>query len=209
MEIHGVRITAEDGGDAGEDLTEWLMGLEEFRPHMVIVDAPHAAAVEFGTNPAQDRTRKERPPGTPTDVERTIIEWARRKLGLSEGEARERGHRIYAGIMRYGMAPSPYLRPAFTDVVDEIFPDREDSDWYDNDPEASMETLAELIADRIVEYISEYRIDDTGALRESVSWEPMEDAGEPVNGRFDQDDPIWDGFEGVRGRQPRPDYPRR
>lgn len=62
--------------------------------------ARHTTDVEFGT-----------PPGTMVDID-VLIDWFRRKVGLTEVEARNRAHATQIKIFEDGIPAHPFIRPA-------------------------------------------------------------------------------------------------
>lgn len=72
-----------------------------------VFEAPHAAAVEFGTEPHY-------PPVGP------LIVWARNKLGLSPKKAKRAGYAIQQKIFKEGTLPQPYFRPAIAQFQSEL-----------------------------------------------------------------------------------------
>ncbi len=73
------------------------------RATMVVVDAPHAGWIEYGTRP-------HRPPVQP------LIEWAARKLGADEVEAVRIGWAVAAKIEREGTRAHGYFAAAMKDA---------------------------------------------------------------------------------------------
>lgn len=65
----------------------------------IVYPAPYAAPVEFGTDPHM-------PPVKP------LQKWAKKKLGLSEKEAKKVGWGVAMKIKKEGTEPKPFLRPA-------------------------------------------------------------------------------------------------
>ncbi len=67
------------------------------RGGVISVDAPHAAAMEFGTRPFY-------PPLQP------LVDWAQRKFGVGEEEAKGIAFAVREHIATWGMEPRHYLK---------------------------------------------------------------------------------------------------
>lgn len=72
----------------------------------VIYDAPHAKPIEYGSRPHMP----------PRGV---LVNWARRKLGLSKKEAIKAANRIRWKIFMKGTEAQPFLRPPLNQLVAE------------------------------------------------------------------------------------------
>ena len=73
-----------------------------FLEKKIVYSAPYVAAIEFGREPGS------MPPVDP------IYEWARRRLGMSESEAKKVAWAIAKKIEKEGIEPTPILRNAIT-----------------------------------------------------------------------------------------------
>ncbi len=111
----------------------------------VYYSAQHSPFVEFGTKPHF-------PPFEP------IFQWCRRKLGLTDKEAREAAHAIQWYVYHHGTHAHPYLRPA----IDKIKP-------YVQKivDEGGMEALAEAIFNESQDLIVRNGTSDRGTLLQS------------------------------------------
>jgi len=69
----------------------------------IVYDAPYADFVEFGTDPHW----------VPIDV---LVKWCKRKLRMSDREAREVARRIQLKIAKKGTDPRRFLRNAIDEV---------------------------------------------------------------------------------------------
>ena len=94
-------------GPGEKNLGKLLAKFEDGAELEVVFDAPHAAAIEFGTDPHF-------PPVEP------LIGWAHRKLGLSIKEAKKAGNAIAWKIFHEGTDPQPFFRPAIDQTKVEI-----------------------------------------------------------------------------------------
>lgn len=109
----------------------------------VVFDAPHAAAVEFGTEPHF-------PPVGP------LIGWAQRKLGLPLPKAKKAGNAIAWKIFHHGTDPQPFFRPAVDQTRVEIA--KLLKKGY------GIEDMADLILQRAQDNILLKEISDEGTL---------------------------------------------
>ncbi len=133
-------------GPGEKNLGEILANFKEEGALEVVFDAPHSAAIEFGSDPHF-------PPVEP------LIGWARRKLGLSEKEAKKAGHAIAWKIFHHGTDPQPFFRPAIDQTRVEI--NQLLKKGY------SMEDMADLILQRAQDNIILKEISDEGTLLSS------------------------------------------
>ena len=69
----------------------------------ILVDAPHAAVMEWGARPFW-------PPLQP------LIDWAQRKFGVDEDEAEEIGRAVQLKIATFGIEPRAYFATAMVSV---------------------------------------------------------------------------------------------
>lgn len=118
----------------------------------VYYSAQHAPYVEFGTHPHM-------PPYEP------IYEWCRRKLGLSDKEAREAAKAIQWYIYHHGTEEHPYLRPA----IDKIKPHVQKIV-----DEGGIEALAEAIFNESQDLIIKNGTSDRGTLLQSGGYRKVE-----------------------------------
>ena len=190
-----VEYSGEDGHDAGDLLRDILESNPRIQPARVIVDCPYAQYVEFGTAPAR-RGAKSEPP-----LEKEIYEWTRDKLGIVEEKELKRVSRaIYWKIIKEGLLPMPYLRPAIHDAMSEV---RED--WLDMGH--SIQDIAESIVFRAKGYLELNDQNYTHGLEQSISVDESFLRTGPREGS-EIDDYVWDstelGYDGMK----RPDFRR-
>lgn len=112
----------------------------------VVFDAPHSAAIEYGTAPHF-------PPVAP------LIGWAHRKLGLSMEEAKRAGNAIAWKIYHKGTEPQPFFRPAIDQTQVEVASLLKRG--------YSLNDLADLILQRAQDNILQKEISDEGTLLSS------------------------------------------
>lgn len=191
-----VEYSAEDGGDAREVIRDIVESCPRIQPVRVVADCPYAQYVEFGTEPARKGSHSEPP------FKEEIEEWVRVKLRISdEKEAKRVARAIYWRIIKEGLLPTPYFRPAINDTMSEV---RED--WLDMGH--SFDDIAEGIVFRARQYLDVNDQNYTGQLKDSIEIE------ETFTGSFgpaevgEIEDYIWNsselGYDGIK----RPDYRR-
>lgn len=166
-----------------------MLGLKDdaLRPVSIVVSAPYAAAMEFGTQPA---TRKgparihafRKSDGSVfyeevSDSFWELYQWAQRHA--TQLEPYDFARAVHSKIMREGLKPHPYIRPALIALIDEgilkVLQER-----------GSLYGVAEWVAERMRENLEDGIGDsartDTGELARSISVEfsdgsPSNDSG--------------------------------
>lgn len=158
-----------------EALKNALTG-DTFKPAKVVVGAPYAEAVEFGTGPARsdisspkvmytfDRADGNRYTTEATEAFINIYEWATRHCIGDDPYSFARV--VYKNIMENGAPPHPYIRPALHEVEDDfqrIF-----------EAKGSLKGVADELRDRIIANLETGgpmggAESDTGALADSVT----------------------------------------
>lgn len=148
---------------------------DAFRPAKVVVGAPYAEAVEFGTGPARsdisspkimytfDRAEGNRYTTDATEAFIKIYEWATRHCKGNDPYSFARA--VYKNIMEHGAPPHPFIRPALHEVEDDfqrIF-----------EAKGSLKGVADELRDRIVANLETGGPQggagsDSGALADSV-----------------------------------------
>ncbi len=155
-----------------ESLKEHLTNSEQFKPYKVVIDAPYAEALEFGTGPANPGNASPKSMHAfvrnntlymkeTTEVFNKFYEWV---VGTGHfDEPYEAARAIYRKIMEEGMAPHPFIRPALHSVEDELqeLLEREGS------LKGVTEELAMRIAQNLRDY-SPYPMVSTGELINSI-----------------------------------------
>lgn len=168
-----------------------------FKPYKVVIDAPHATYVEFGTGPAQ---KKDGVPHIPRDItykgvtktyERTEVfwkmyDWVTAKLGPMLKDPLAYTSKLYVDTMENGMPPRPYVRPVLHELEREFNKVLAEK--------GSVEGVAEELAERIRDNLDSPRFVNSaetyeGSLRDSIHVEPVSD-GEIVNGGGISED-VW------------------
>lgn len=176
-------------------------------PHSVIVDSPYARYVEFGSLPAKSKTetvdrmkkaggekpKKKKSPNS--QFYRAIWEWAGEKLGVDEKERDRVARAIYYKILRDGVPPQPYLRPAVHMVV------RRHQGGVGSG--ATVESIADEIAEEAQRFLEEHGTNYHNALSRSIEVEKTDEDRLPVTDDPDVKDLWWDEeLHGVGNKEP-------
>ncbi|MBQ7405733.1 MAG: hypothetical protein IJV90_04885 [Candidatus Methanomethylophilaceae archaeon] len=194
--------------DIEGQILRWLEGLDFLEPYEVEVSAPHAGFVEMGSLPVMDKSKKyER--HSESSIYNSIAEWYAKRNGTDAGsltpQQRSIVGRTYRKLMNEGMDPMPFFRPGYYEVLDEIAPDDEPSDWISYDGN-SIQVMAEMMADNMRAIIERNDISTSRELYESidvhrVEYMAPEDLDETV------DEEIWlSRTMGVGYKQPSKRY---
>lgn len=138
---------------------------EDMKPWAVIVDAPHAAYLEFGTGPTT-KSRGQNPDGRSEVMDR-FIAWA-----VARGWGPWAGKAMYEYAMKKGTLPNPYLRPAMYSVIEDL----EGGLWV---KEYSPRAVSEEIAERAKRIVTDYHmgagdLTDGTHLRDLIGAEPAD-----------------------------------
>lgn len=168
-----VKITAPDGGDPIPVIRAMLENHPGLQSRSVLVDSGHAGWVEFGTDPAKKRDSSDssKGPGEPTEVQKRIREWYRVKNGLSalNGNDLVKADGVYHAIMKNGMLPHPYLRPATYDILDSVSASSVTAEqWLDMRHKDPMNELCELIAEEARNLLDMNDDVYSGELKDSI-----------------------------------------
>lgn len=134
----------------------------------VVIDCPYAMYVEFGTDPADEHA----PSSTKildsvcgdkvTSVRYKFRNWAERKYGVEK--RKEIGDKVYRAVMKNGLAPSPYIRPALHEVERRIM----NKELNVEDGEKVAQTLVDLMK----ENLQKHKNIDTSSLYQSIRIDP-------------------------------------
>lgn len=190
-----VEYSGESGSDAKDILREIIRTDPRIQPARVSVDCPYAQYVEFGTAPARKGATSDPP------LEGEIYKWTRDKLGITDEKELKRVSRaIYWKIIKEGLLPMPYLRPAIHDAMSEV---RED--WLDMGH--SIQDIAESIVFRAKGYLDLNNQNYTNGLKQSIHLDEAFRSIGPKEGS-EIDDYVWSstelGYDGMK----RPDFRR-
>ncbi len=165
------------------------LGLKEdaLRPASVTVSAPYASAMEFGTQPASrmgpariHAFRKSDGSVFYDEVSDSFWElylWAQRHA--TQLEPYDFARTVHSKIMKEGLKPHPYIRPALIDLMDEGITDvlKERGSLY-----GVAEWVAERMAENLENGVGDSAQSDTGELARSISVQysdgaPTDDSG--------------------------------
>lgn len=158
-----------------EELLKALMqsgGPDALRPAKVVVGAPYASSMEFGTMPARNKGPVQLrgfpgPDGTVvyrevSDTFWNIYTWATRHATKLDPYSFARI--VYDKVVSEGLAPHPYVRPALYEF-EERFPEIL---AQQKSVLGAAEVLAEMIKDNLNGGVTGAPLNDTGALRDSI-----------------------------------------
>lgn len=140
-----------------DDVRDLLAAEGAYAPRTIVVDCEHAIYIEFGSGPA---TKGRKSSGRSLIVE--LERWAESKLSIKDPKKRKSAvYAIYKKIVRYGIPPQPFLRPAVHNVLDRLTPD-----WFEEG--GTTDELARLIADEMKRLLEEHNTIYTGEIRDSI-----------------------------------------
>lgn len=182
---------------------------EKMKSWSVIIDAPYALSLEFGTNKASKRegslVRRAvlKSNGTVKDYYMSetlwnLYLWAGRHF--SAEEAYDVAYAVYKKICKEGLAPHPFIRPALHDMQDHAGEYmKQAAEQYDDPIEGLANILAEKIKGNIGGSGSEglpAPQDDLGYLRRSIHVERSDGSENP--NEVDWSKPLNDSSRGPR-----------
>lgn len=187
-----IQLSIDGDPDIATQLTRWLEGLEMLESHEIVVEAPHAGHIEFGTHPVEDKSRRyTKSSDSPTY--QAIAEWFAIRNGTSADslsrEQRDIVGRIYRNLMNGGLFPLPFFRPGYYEVLDDIAPDDEPSEWL-NEGDHSIRLMAEMMADNMRSIIEENDMLVTHELYESIDVRRIENTTIPDD-TDSVDEDVW------------------
>lgn len=165
------------------------LGLKEdaLRPVSIVVSAPYAAAMEFGTQPA---TRKgparihafRKSDGSVfyeevSDSFWELYQWAQRHA--TQLEPYDFARAVHSKIMKEGLKPHPYIRPALIALIDEgiLKVLQERGSLYD-----MAKWVVERMEENLKDGIGDSARSDTGELARSISIEYSDGASSDGSG---------------------------
>ena len=174
-----------------EDLTKQAEAEARFRPYRVRVDSEHATMIEFGTKGSPIPPRENRSTGRKKSQEswseaaKNIKKWVDTRSNNTATD--EESFLIFKKIMREGIPPQPFVRPALH-LVEMLL---ETTDTFRN---ASVRDIAELFKMFMLEYLRRNRtIYEGGSIADKIYVEEAVDQDD----RFDEflntlPQEIWD-----------------
>ena len=154
-------------------LNELLVESGRFKPAWVADYSDHALYVEFGTNGAHfsKGTATYRSRGMVSPVELELRTWAETKFHLRGDERDHFAHNVYRKLMREGMPPQPFIRPAVINILHMI---ESDKDWFNKDGNSLLKA-AELITEEMKRILDENGTPVTGDIKDKIQF--FEDDG--------------------------------
>jgi len=169
-----VRVSVEiDETDLEDYVKELMESSGRFKPAWVADYSDHAMFVEFGTNGAHftKGTATYRSKNQISPVEESIRKWAEEKFGLKGHDRDYFAHNVYRKLMREGMPPQPFVRPAIYNVLQMVYADK---DWFDKEDNSILK-VAELIAMEMKRILDENGTPVSGDIKDQIQF--FEDDG--------------------------------
>ncbi len=189
------QVTVELPEDFGERIIMDALGLDEdgLRPAAVVISAPHAAMMEFGTPPATSMGPAKirafhKSDGTVfyeevSDSFWELYKWAERHA--SQLEPYDFARAVHSKIMKEGLEPHPFIRPALEEFKENLLDIlREEGSLY-----GAAGRLADMIWANLSNGLPGAPRSDTGALEDSISIEYADESGSS-----DEEDPRWSDY---------------
>jgi hypothetical protein len=146
---------------------------EKYKPVIINVDSEHAEYIEFGTQKSSDNGTKGKK--GPSKAYQNIRDWVEARershpTGLDTEAAKDKAaYAIYLQIMKEGIPPQPFIRPA----IHEIERMYENGDFNEN--EITMEDIAETMIQLMIDFLEEnHTIYDGGSIKDRISYEHVE-----------------------------------
>lgn len=163
----------------GEDaVTKALMSAmresEKFKPFDIVIDSDHASYVEYGTGPANSGSHEADVFGQ--SAKDKIMRWAQTKpsfAGLTPRQRKDLGYATYNKVMKMGIPPTPFIRPA----LDEFFTSENLTEFFSNE-NGTMERMAQHLASRMQDILLENDTYYTWDLYDHIFVRPRDAIGE-------------------------------
>lgn len=162
----------------------------------VVVDAPHAEYIEFGTdgnpnwgdNPKRSKKGKGTFLKSPPQVYTNLKKWVMERGGIPEADADAITYPIYRKIMKEGIPPQPFIRPAIYNVKQRL---DEGGDLHM--AELSLEDIAKMLIAEMWRLLDENRTLYGGnALLNSIYIESFESTSLDFDMSQDIPQEIWE-----------------
>ena len=154
---------------------------DKFRPAKVWTDCDHGFDVEFGTNGATgfvyDPRSSYKSRGTKSPVLMDIEEWVEQKLGHKGKHKENVARKVYHNLMRDGMPPQPFFRPAVHNIINMI---ESDPSWFNKEGNDLLEATR-LMKEEMVRLLEENGTVYKGTLRDSLKYDYADDDDEVVS----------------------------
>lgn len=167
--ITGVEI---EGGEEAltQILSEAMSDSNKFRPFDILIDSDHASYVEYGTGPATSGSHEAKEFGQ--SAKDKIERWAMTKpsfAGLTPRQRRDLAYATYNKVMKEGITPAPFIRPA----LDDFFTTENLTEFF-KDETGTMERLADHLAQMMKENLLRNDSYYTGDLYDSIRIVPRD-----------------------------------
>ena len=144
---------------------------EILEPAVVGCTSEHARYVEFGTYGSRkyplDRHNSYRSRGQVSPVELEFRKWVEKKFGYTGDKRDQVAKRVYHNIMEHGMAPNPFIRPAFHTVEHMV---KSDPDWLSR-PGNSILEFARLVTEEMKRILEENNIPFEGDILNKIFYD--------------------------------------
>ena len=151
-----------------------ILDSDMLKPTVVGCDCPEAMYVEFGTYGTRkypyDRKNSYRSRGRVSPVEEEFRKWVEKKFGYTGSKRDEVARKVYHNIMENGMAPNPFIRPAFHTVQRMV---ESDPDWFCKQGNDLME-FARLVTEEMKRILEENNIPYTGLIINKIYYDRLE-----------------------------------
>ena len=151
-----------------------LMESELLRPAVFGCDCPEAKWVEFGTYGTKkytyDTKNSYRAKGQVSPVEEEFRDWVEKKFGYTDKKRDDVARKVYHNIMEHGMAPNPFIRPAFHTIQHMV---ESDPDWFSK-PGNNLKEFARLVTEEMKRILEENNIPYTGRIVNRIFYDDME-----------------------------------
>ena len=122
------QVSAEELGKTVDSIIESIKDEERIKPIVVMADSPHASFLEYGTRGFIENPDKGYVSENGKSARESIEQWVDEKFtSLSKKEKKALSWSVYQKIMKYGIAPHPYLQPA----MDQVLRSYKIRDWFE------------------------------------------------------------------------------
>lgn len=147
-------------------LDEVVAQSDRFRPAWVVDESEHSLYIEFGTNGAHYSKGSGRQGPSPVELE--LRKWVEGKFHKHGKERDKIAERVYHKIMREGIPPQPFFRPAVNNVLQRISSDPE---WFQKEDNSILK-VAELIAEEMKRILIENGTPFTNDIVDKIDYFP-------------------------------------
>ena len=162
-----------DEAELGGYLEELMAASGRFKPAWVVDESEHAMYIEFGTNGAHSGGGGGlKSKGQPSAVELEIRTWVERRFHKTGKERDAVARNVYRKIMREGIPPQPFFRPAVYNVMQQV---SSDPQWFSKEDHSILK-IAEMIAEEMKRILRENDTPVSGDIIDKISF--YEDPGD-------------------------------